>query len=183
MSPRLSATSWPPATSSSTAMMGSGRCCSNARIWCPTREPCRSTYACPCSASTPLWRGSNPVWRRVNSPTLRDEELPMSIRRHRHPLPMACAAFGCLLLTVCAGQTTTTNWTKSGADDQTIERELADCNAQANAALATEQGINADINATLGRNWQLGSTQGIEDQALRRQSVGVADRVLNDCMR
>ena len=52
----------------------------------------------------------------------------------------AAAAFGCLLLTVCAAQTTTTiGWVKAGADDQTISRELRDCNAQASAALASEQ--------------------------------------------
>lgn len=39
-------------------------------------------------------------------------------------LPKACAALGCLLLTVCAGQTTTVTWVKSGADDQTVAREL-----------------------------------------------------------
>ena len=75
----------------------------------------------------------------------------MTIRNRRRALSAAGAALGCLLLTVCAGQTpTATNWVKAGADDQTIARELADCNAQANAALANEQGINADINATLG---------------------------------
>ncbi len=87
----------------------------------------------------------------------------MTIGNRRRRLPAAGAALGCLLLTVCAGQApTATNWVKAGADDQTIARELADCNAQANAALANEQGINADINATLGRNWQLGGTQSIE---------------------
>src|SRR3984893_19363152 len=102
---------------------------------------------------------------------------------HSRRLPAAGAALGCLLLTVCAGQTTTTtNWVKAGADDQTISRELADCNAQANAALANEQGINADINATLGRNWQLGGTQGVETQALREQATGYADQVLTNCM-
>jgi hypothetical protein len=94
------------------------------------------------------------------------------------------AALGCLLLTVCAGQApTATNWVKGGAGDQTIARELADCNAQANAALANEQGINADINATLGRNWQLGGTQAIEAQSMRRQASGYADQVLDNCMR
>jgi hypothetical protein len=94
------------------------------------------------------------------------------------------AALACLL-TACAGQTTTTEvrWVKIGADDETISRELSDCNAQANAALANEQGINADINATLGRNWSLSSTQGLEAQTMRQQSVGVADQVLNNCMR
>ena len=108
----------------------------------------------------------------------------MTIRSHRRRLPAAGAALSSLLLTVCAGQTTTaTNWFKAGADDQAIARELADCNAQANAALANEQGINADINATLGRNWQLGGTERIEAQSMRRQASGYADQVLNNCMR
>jgi len=106
----------------------------------------------------------------------------MSVCRYLRRLPAAAAALGCLMLTVCTGQTTTTNWVKAGADDQTIARELDDCNAQANAALANEQGINADINATLGRNWQLGGTQTIEAQAMRRQASGHADQVLNNCM-
>jgi hypothetical protein len=108
----------------------------------------------------------------------------MTINIDRRSLTTAAAALGCLLLTVCAGQTpTATNWIKTGADDQTIARELGDCNAQANAALASEQGINADINATLGRNWQLGGTQNIEAQSMRRQASGYADQVLNNCMR
>jgi hypothetical protein len=100
-------------------------------------------------------------------------------------LATAAAAVGCLLLTVCAGQTTTTttNWVKTGADEQSVARELRDCNDQANAALASEQGINADINATLGRNWQLGGTQTVEAQSMRRQASGYADQVLNNCMR
>ena len=108
----------------------------------------------------------------------------MTIPKHRHRLPAAGAALSCVLLTVCAGQTPTAiNWVKTGADDQTIAREFADCNAQANAALASEQGINADINATLGRNWQLGGTQAIEAQSMRRQAGGYADQILNNCMR
>src|SRR5436190_20113482 len=104
----------------------------------------------------------------------------MSIRNRCRPLPAAGAALGCLLLTVCAGQTpTATNWVKAGADDQAIARELADCNAQANAALANEQGINADINATLGRNWQIGWTEIIEAQSISRQAVDYGELVLH----
>jgi hypothetical protein len=96
----------------------------------------------------------------------------------------AAAALGALLLTACAEQTTTeTKWVKTGANDQTVSRELQDCNARARSALVRERGINADINATLGRNWQLGSTQRIENQSMSEQASGVADRVLNDCMR
>src|SRR5215471_20784446 len=95
----------------------------------------------------------------------------------------AAGICGCLLLTACTAQTTTIRWVKTGADDQTISRELQDCNAQANAALASEQGINADIGATLGRNWQLGGTQGIQAQSMRQQAASYADQVLNSCMR
>lgn len=105
----------------------------------------------------------------------------MMVRRY---LPIIIAATGCLLLTVCAGQAPTpTAWVKAGADDQAVAREVADCNARANAALANEQGINTDINATLGRNWQLGGTQGLQDQSMRRQASSLADQVLNSCMR
>jgi hypothetical protein len=57
------------------------------------------------------------------------------------------------------------------------------CRAQANKALAGQQGINQDINATLGRNWALSNTTGIQDQTMRQQSAGVADQVFNSCMR
>lgn len=110
----------------------------------------------------------------------------IAYKLNRRP-PIAAVALGCLLLTACAGETTTTmttlNWVKTGADEQTIARELRDCNAQANAALASEQGINADINATLGRNWQLGGTQAVEAELMRRQASSYADQVLNNCMR
>jgi hypothetical protein len=102
----------------------------------------------------------------------------------RPRLPVLAAVLGCLVLTVCTAPTSTTvTWAKAGADDATIARELQDCNAQANAALANEQGINADISATLGRNWQLGGTQTVEAQAMRRQAAAFADQVLNNCMR
>ena len=102
----------------------------------------------------------------------------------RRYLSTAVATLSCLMLTVCAGQTTApTTWVKAGTDDQTIARELADCNAQANAALSSEQGINADISATLGRNWALSSTTPIQQQSMRQQAAGFADQVLNNCMR
>ena len=94
----------------------------------------------------------------------------------------AAGVFIWLQLVACAGTTTTVRWVKTGADEEAIARELRDCNQQANAALASERGINQDINATLGRNWQMGGTLGIEDQAMRAQAEGYADRILNNCM-
>jgi hypothetical protein len=107
----------------------------------------------------------------------------MIARADRRRLPAAAAALGLLLLTECAGQTTEVRWVKAGADDRTIARELDDCNAQAGAALANERGINEDISATLGRNWSLSSTQGIQRQSMNQQAAGYADQVLNNCMR
>ena len=73
-----------------------------------------------------------------------------------------------LHLAACAGTTSTVRWVKTGTDED---------------ALASERGINQDINATLGRNWQMGGTLGIEDQAMSQQTEGFADRILNNCMR
>jgi hypothetical protein len=98
-------------------------------------------------------------------------------------LGMPASVLICLLLAACAGTPTTVRWVKTGTDEEAIIRELRDCNQQANAALASERGINQDINATLGRNWQMGGTLGIEDQAMNRQSAALADQALNNCMR
>ena len=100
-------------------------------------------------------------------------------KRHRGT---AAGVFIWLQLVACAGTTTTVRWVKTGADEEVIARELRDCNQQANAALASERGINQDINATLGRNWQMGGTLGIEDQAMGQQAAGYADQILNNCM-
>ena len=107
----------------------------------------------------------------------------MTVDRDRSRFAPA-ASLACLWLTVCSAQSTTeVRWVKSGVDDQTVAREISDCNAQANAALANEQGINADISATLGRNWSLSSTQGVQRQTMREQAAGYADQVFNNCMR
>ena len=98
-------------------------------------------------------------------------------------LSLTASLFSCLVLAVCAGPVGPTRWVKAGADDDTVESELRDCKAQANAALASEQGINADISATLGWNWALGNTVPIEQQSLRQQAAGYSDQVLDNCMR
>jgi hypothetical protein len=89
----------------------------------------------------------------------------------------------CLLLTVCAGPPPTSNWVKAGADDPTTQHEINDCRAQANQALAKQQGINQDISATLGRNWQMSQTTGIQDQNMRQDAASAADQAFNSCMR
>jgi hypothetical protein len=88
----------------------------------------------------------------------------------------------CLMLTVCAAPRGAADWAKPGADQAAASREAGHCRAQADAALAKEQGINEDISATLGRNWQLGRTTPVVDQSMRQQDASYADQVFNDCM-
>jgi hypothetical protein len=93
------------------------------------------------------------------------------------------AAAACLLLTVCAGPPAQTSWVKIGVDDATTAREINDCQAQATQAQNKQLGISQDISATLGRNWAMSNTTGLQTQTLQQQASGAADRVFNDCMR
>jgi hypothetical protein len=103
--------------------------------------------------------------------------------RLRGPHPyLAFGLLGWLLLAGCAQPATTNRWVKSGVDDATAARELDDCQARANAVLARQQGINADITATLGGNWQRNSTLGIQSSSMNRSAVGAADQALANCM-
>jgi hypothetical protein len=95
----------------------------------------------------------------------------------------ATVVVGCLLLTVCASPPATTAWVKAGADDPTTQHEINDCRAQANQALANQQGINQDISATLGRNWQMSQTTGLQDQNMRQDAASAAEQAFNSCMR
>ena len=92
------------------------------------------------------------------------------------------AIFACLILTVCAGPQGATDWAKPGADRAATSRAAGRCRAQADAALANQQGINQDISATLGRNWQLSRTTPVVDQSMHRQAASDAQQVFNDCM-
>jgi hypothetical protein len=94
------------------------------------------------------------------------------------------AAFvACLVLSVCAGPPSQGRWVKAGVDDATTAREIDNCHTQASAARGNEQGINQDISATLGRNWQMSDVTRIEDQTMREQATDYADQVFNNCMR
>jgi hypothetical protein len=93
------------------------------------------------------------------------------------------AVAGCLLLTVCAGPQTQTRWVKVGVDDAATTREINDCQAQANQVQNTQQGINQDRGATLGRNWALSNTTGLQNQTMQQQVASLVDQAFNSCMR
>jgi hypothetical protein len=89
----------------------------------------------------------------------------------------------CLGLAACGNSPPPpTHWVKAGASEATTERELDACRQQANAVLARQQGVNEDITATLGGNWQLSSTYGIETQSLKSSAQGLANQVIRNCM-
>ena len=99
-----------------------------------------------------------------------------------HTARNVAAVFAWLLLTGCATAPDASDWVKAGADAATTSHEAADCRARADDALATERGINQDISATLGRNWQLSGTTQVVDQSMRQQSSGYAEQVFDSCM-
>ena len=90
-----------------------------------------------------------------------------------------CAA---MALAACAASPPPPRWVKSGVSEATTERELDACREQANAVLVRQQGVNADITATLGGNWQRSSTLGIESQSLNRSAHDLAEQALGNCM-
>ena len=98
------------------------------------------------------------------------------------PRPRAAAFLACVLLTACAAPPPPARWVKTGSDQATTAREVQACRAQANAVLGTQIGINEDITATLGGNWQRSSTMGIESASLNRSAAGAADRAFENCM-
>ena len=99
-------------------------------------------------------------------------------------LRYSAAISAVLAATACtAPQQVQVRWVKSGADDATVTREVNDCRAQAAAVNGTQQGINQDRSATLGRNWALSYTTGLQDQTMQQQTAAVVDQAFNNCMR
>jgi hypothetical protein len=88
----------------------------------------------------------------------------------------------CLLLATCA-PTRGAGWVKAGADEAATAHEAGSCQAQADAALANERGINQDISATLGGNWQRARTTDVVDQSMRSDAADYATKVFDSCMR
>jgi hypothetical protein len=103
------------------------------------------------------------------------------IRLRLHPSAAICAV---VLATACAApQQVQVRWVKAGVDDATVTREVNDCQAQAAAVQRTQQGINEDRSATLGRNWALSYTTGLQDQTMQQQTAALVDQAFNSCMR
>jgi hypothetical protein len=98
--------------------------------------------------------------------------------RHSAAICVVVVAAAC-----AAPQQVQVRWIKSGVDDATVTREVNDCQAQAAQVQKTQQGINEDRSATLGRNWALSYTTGLQSQTMGEQTAALADQAFNSCMR
>ena len=97
-------------------------------------------------------------------------------------LAARASIFICLGLAVCAAPAKAPHWVKAGADDSTIEREVHECEAQANDTFASERAI---IDKKVGLSWML---QGLavvplQRQILLQEAAKHGEQVFNDCMR
>ncbi|HUC10762.1 MAG TPA: hypothetical protein VL985_10105 [Stellaceae bacterium] len=88
-----------------------------------------------------------------------------------------------LLLSGCAGPVAASKWVKVGVNDQTTAQEIDDCRARAAGVQNNQQGINADRSATLGRNWALSYTTGLQEQTMRQQTAAAVEQAFINCMR
>jgi hypothetical protein len=98
--------------------------------------------ACPARHEAVSWCAGHTVRRSRCSRLPPTEQKEVRKSTMTQSLRVAAAAPICLLLSVRAATTIKVRWVKTGAGDSTVSRVLQDCNAQANAALASERGIN-----------------------------------------
>lgn len=88
-----------------------------------------------------------------------------------------------VLLTACAAPLVQTSWVKAGADETTTVRAVSDCRTYAAQVQANQQGLNEDRAATLGRNWALSYTTGLQVNTMQQQTAALTDQAFNNCMR
>jgi hypothetical protein len=98
----------------------------------------------------------------------------MNISKH------AAARLCCLLLAACAQPV---GWTRPGADAATSGREYQACLAQVKEAIQSEIGVNEDILATRGSDWQRAATLPVKRDTMHAQTEARTDYLLAQCMR
>ena len=92
-----------------------------------------------------------------------------------------CIPVVCLVLAGCAGSATD-KWTKPGIKAETAESDLSDCQDQARSATQRDAGIDADITATLGQDWQRGGVLGMKRDDMASSNRALGQRIVARCM-
>jgi uncharacterized protein YceK len=92
-----------------------------------------------------------------------------------------CIAVVCLVLAGCAGSASDT-WSKPGVKPEVADSDLSDCQDQARSATRRDAGIDADITATLGQDWQRGGILGMKRDDMANSNRAMAQQIIARCM-
>jgi hypothetical protein len=93
--------------------------------------------------------------------------------------PIRAAVVLTLMLTACSHE----NWTRPGASAGDTEAALQQCEAAADIAVGPEEGIDQDILATHGTDWQRSQIGGLAAGQLGQETHDRAGKIVTACMR
>jgi hypothetical protein len=85
-----------------------------------------------------------------------------------------------LVLAGCAGGGE--KWTKPGVTADTAEAELSDCESEARSATQRDAGIDADILASRGQDWQNTGTLALKSDEMANSSRARRRQIIARCM-
>jgi hypothetical protein len=92
-----------------------------------------------------------------------------------------CIAAVCLVLSACAGSASD-KWSKPGVKPETADNDLSDCQDQARSATRRDAGIDADITASLGADWQRGGILGMKRDDMANSNRALGEQIVARCM-
>lgn len=87
----------------------------------------------------------------------------------------------CLALAGCASSASE-KWSKPGVKPDTADSDLSDCQAQARSATRRDAGIDADITASLGSDWQRGGILGMKRDDMANSNRAFGEQIIARCM-
>ena len=73
-------------------------------------------------------------------------------------------------------------WTKPGADEAAVAQAYRSCRELAEARVGPEIGINQDILATRGTDWQRAGVQGLQTRSMTESTRDRASAIVASCM-
>jgi hypothetical protein len=76
-----------------------------------------------------------------------------------------------------------TRWTKAGVSQDTVDGDYDSCTSEARQATRRDAGIDADILATRGRDWQRTGTLRLKQDSMAENRRVRAEDVIDRCMR
>ena len=91
---------------------------------------------------------------------------------------------GALAVTVLLGGCTSgaAEWTKPGADEAAVAQAYRSCRELADERVGPEIGINQDILATRGTDWQRAQIGGVRTRTMNEMTRDRADAIVASCM-